>query len=71
MEKFVNLAKILIILSASIIVVCCLTYNYNTGAVSEDDSVKTFTVEEKQATWRSIIKEIRISGKTVVKVIFL
>lgn len=48
MEKFVNLAKILIILSASIIVVCCLTYNYNTGAVSEDDSVKTFTVEENE-----------------------
>lgn len=35
------------------------------------DYYETFTVEEKQATWRSIIKEIRISGKTVVDVIFL
>ena len=48
MEKFVNLARLLIIFSASIIVVCCLTYNYNTSAVSEDDSVKTFTVEENE-----------------------
>ena len=48
MEKFVNLAKIMIICSASIIIVCCLTYNYNTSAVSKDDSVKQFVVKENE-----------------------
>lgn len=48
MEKFVNLAKIMIICSASVIIVCCLTYNYNTSAVSKDDSVKTFEVKENE-----------------------
>lgn len=62
MEKFVNLARLLIIFSASIIIVCCLTYNYNTGAVSKDDSIKIFTVEENETflTLATSLKEANL-----------
>ena len=58
MEKFANTAKLLIILSASMIIVCCLTYNYNTSAVSHDDSTKIFKVEENE-TFLTIADELK------------
>ena len=58
MEKFANTAKLLIILSASMIIVCCLTYNYNTSAVSHDDSTKIFKVEGNE-TFLTIADELK------------
>lgn len=64
MEKFANLAKILVILSASIITVCCLTYNYYTSAVSKDDSVKKFVVEQN-ATYSTL--GIKLKENNLIK----
>lgn len=58
MEKFANLAKIITILCASIITVCCLTYNYNTSPVSKDDSVKVFEVKQN-STYISIASDLK------------
>ena len=59
MQKFANIAKVLVILIASIIIVCCLTYNYNTSAVSKDDSIKSITVDTNQTylSLASLLKE--------------
>ena len=35
------------------------------------DVYKTLTVMEKQALWRSVIKEIRVRNKEIVEVVFL
>lgn len=58
MEKFANLAKIITILCASIITVCCLTYNYNISSVSKDDSIKKFEVKQN-STYISIASELK------------
>ena len=58
MEKFANLAKLIVIVCSSIIIVCCLTYNYNTSSVSKDDSVKKFEVKQN-STYISISSELK------------
>ena len=58
MEKFANLAKIITILCASIITVCCLTYNYNISSVSKNDSIKKFEVKQS-STYISIAKDLK------------
>lgn len=58
MERFANLAKIMTILCASIITVCCLTYNYNTSSVSKDDSIKKFEVKQN-STYLSLASELK------------
>lgn len=61
MEKFSNLAKIITILCASIITVCCLTYNYNISSVSKDDSIKKFEVKQN-STYISIASELKANN---------
>lgn len=58
MEKFVNKAKIIVILCTSIIIVCCLTYNYNISSVSKDDSIKKFEVKQN-STYISLAKDLK------------
>lgn len=59
MKNFANAAKALTIFFTIIIIVCCFIYNYNTSAVSNNDEIKVFIVEENEtfSTIASSLKE--------------